>query len=32
MTPGQSIVFYDGEVVLGGATISARDDATAARN
>ena len=32
MTPGQSVVFYDGEVVLGGATISARDDATAARN
>ena len=32
MTPGQSIVFYDGEVVLGGATISAQDDATATRN
>ena len=32
MTPGQSVVFYDGEVVLGGATISARDDANAARN
>ena len=32
ITPGQSVVFYDGEVVLGGATISARDDATATKN
>jgi len=32
MTPGQSVVFYDGEVVLGGATINAQDDATATRN
>jgi tRNA-specific 2-thiouridylase len=32
VTPGQSVVFYDGEVVLGGATISARDNANGARN
>ena len=32
MTPGQSVVLYDGEIVLGGATICAPDDASAATN
>ena len=32
ITPGQSVVLYDGEIVLGGATIFAPDDASVATN